>query len=975
MSTPTLDKSIDCGTSACVQVKLSRNVWSDFLYKNIIIDDGVLTLTPYNISGYIDKVVRVRTPMSCENPDKPCATCDHQVMWTKDTSPPDLMKSHKRPAICHKLGTLKMASMRTANEITIKEAWDRLTRAMIDDPDWAWSVQCNIAMPIMDHLQCNRKDANTAASMLIQHLFHYDITGHKYYQDIINCPVAMSPEQLYMIGDQQRRVVESDKQPETVNNPVEETYVMNQLKQRYPLSDNFDPDYAKFGIKNKYDLISSKLILANTEIPFHQKVKEYFIEHAYYSNSKYPSILFMIGESLNNDSVLFKTLKVGSWETGTIIILNDELNIDDFKLVLNPAGETTTTDVKLDTSVPVKKDQSSEETEAVADQTRDRQVYEFFKIGWTYINKNNPAIRYICVAHSFEQRIILSMMISSNKYGFSTEKAIRIPFTEINLDDWQLFRELDSIVDVNSTATHHENVRNFFTHGMTYLKKHRDGVYYTYRDDMSSHKRLVFECKSLDWGDGPFRTADIERINLDDWQAVESVSGVTKNRYTHEQIKPKTMAESIKAELVDCIINDHVRNVHDFFVFGTKYLNTRVRGARFIFRGYHFTNVLCFEKVETDGVHEYKSIVTYHTGEIYLSDWRSFKDVGLYSFDDTVKFCKEHNVSLITACQSVKELYKLPSIEEHKSTVPPPLDITQELLCTKHMKASSPVTVCENYAEFIKTFGNGNETVAEFISNVTPEDRDSLFELGARYTIRNYPHAVFILKHKSDTVFVFDVIELKSSTYIGLFSMQLSVLKLADIERKHIPESPIHFGESEEAMTNSIKCMESSDGCGVSSEKVGGPTTEGSFKSGVFYQHHDYPNLLLTLNPNWNTFGDMVVFNLIDSNSEPKGTIILKESELKLADFEKVDKPEPQVDEQKICTLDHTIILNEFFKPGVIYRHRQYPIWNYFVVDSKQPESDKIAFIICDHDNEGRRSVQLIKDKIDLSDWTIVAKE
>ncbi len=348
MSTPKLDKSIDCGTSAWVQIRLNRSAWSDFLYKNIITTDGVLTLTPYNIRGYIDKIVKVRTPMCCENPDKPCATCDSQVLWTKDTSPPDLMKSHNRPTICHNLTALKMMTMRTAimdminykpkpyigvivatsddskpevpdgptatEDNPIKAAWGNLTKAMVDDPDWAWSVHCNLAMPIMDTLNCSHKDANLTAAALMQHVFHYDITTHKCYQDIINRSVSLRSHQLMSVADQRKHEVDcldsginpwslNDKLmaawssqldqhrratvilPEpakigtivkqtlctddfngvdiirlgTTNNPVEETYIMNHLKPRELLSDKFDPDYAKFGIRNKYDLVRVSL--------------------------------------------------------------------------------------------------------------------------------------------------------------------------------------------------------------------------------------------------------------------------------------------------------------------------------------------------------------------------------------------------------------------------------------------------------------------------------------------------------------------------------------------------------------------------------------------------------------------------------------------------------------------------------------------------------------------------------------------
>lgn len=189
----------------------------------------------------------------------------------------------------------------------IKGAWHILTMAMITDPDWAWSVHCNLAMPIMDTLNCSHIEANNAAAILMKHIFNYDVTQLREFKDIIRRSVSESN------GDRTKS-----------------------------LSDKFDPDYAKFGIRNKYDLVrGGKLIPVNPEIPFHQKVEEYFIENAYYSNEKYPWVLFMIGESLNNDSTLFKTIKAGNLGDmeRTLIIPNDELNFDDFKLVWNPANE------------------------------------------------------------------------------------------------------------------------------------------------------------------------------------------------------------------------------------------------------------------------------------------------------------------------------------------------------------------------------------------------------------------------------------------------------------------------------------------------------------------------------------------------------------------------------------------------------------------------------------------------------------
>lgn len=219
------------------------------------------------------------------------------------------------------------------------------------------------------------------------------------------------------------------------------------------------------------DLERGKFMLVNPEIPFHQKVREQFIEHAYYVNHNYPSFLFIIGESLTNDSVLFKTIKVGSWETSFLIILNDELNFDDFKLVLNPAEKTT-----KEASVT-------------------------------------------CDASDFLSNL-------TNRI-----KLLDVPPVDPCDKDHS-----SKGIESNRIEAHREKVLSFFKHGMTYLKKHRGDIRYIYRDDMSSHKKLVFECESGDSHDGAFRTVDFETINLDDWQVVED-NKITKNRYIHDQVE------------------------------------------------------------------------------------------------------------------------------------------------------------------------------------------------------------------------------------------------------------------------------------------------------------------------------------------------------------------------------------------------------------------------------------------------------
>jgi hypothetical protein len=50
------------------------------------------------------------------------------------------------------------------------------------DPEYAWALFCNIAMPLVDAAGLSHKAANEAAAHLMQHLFECDITTHEHYQ-------------------------------------------------------------------------------------------------------------------------------------------------------------------------------------------------------------------------------------------------------------------------------------------------------------------------------------------------------------------------------------------------------------------------------------------------------------------------------------------------------------------------------------------------------------------------------------------------------------------------------------------------------------------------------------------------------------------------------------------------------------------------------------------------------------------------
>lgn len=59
--------------------------------------------------------------------------------------------------------------------------WAALTTKIQADPEYAWAVHCNLAVPIMDVTGVSHELANEAAAHLMQHLWQTDITTHPHY--------------------------------------------------------------------------------------------------------------------------------------------------------------------------------------------------------------------------------------------------------------------------------------------------------------------------------------------------------------------------------------------------------------------------------------------------------------------------------------------------------------------------------------------------------------------------------------------------------------------------------------------------------------------------------------------------------------------------------------------------------------------------------------------------------------------------
>ena len=65
----------DCGTHRGLLVDLNTHNSKKFLYRNIIVGDELVALTPDNIGKYIDKQVLLRSPMYCQSKDGYCYNC------------------------------------------------------------------------------------------------------------------------------------------------------------------------------------------------------------------------------------------------------------------------------------------------------------------------------------------------------------------------------------------------------------------------------------------------------------------------------------------------------------------------------------------------------------------------------------------------------------------------------------------------------------------------------------------------------------------------------------------------------------------------------------------------------------------------------------------------------------------------------------------------------------------------------------
>jgi hypothetical protein len=72
----------DCGSQNYLQVMLSRDIASKFIYRTILVGDKLVTLTEENLPSYMGKMVLMRSPMHCHTDNGYCYTCMGETFRT-----------------------------------------------------------------------------------------------------------------------------------------------------------------------------------------------------------------------------------------------------------------------------------------------------------------------------------------------------------------------------------------------------------------------------------------------------------------------------------------------------------------------------------------------------------------------------------------------------------------------------------------------------------------------------------------------------------------------------------------------------------------------------------------------------------------------------------------------------------------------------------------------------------------------------
>ena len=103
---------LDCGTDKYINIHINSATKNLFLYRFVIEGSKLVELTPENIDNYVDKDVKLRSPMTCKNP-KLCVHCAGTLYKR--------MNIDKVGTICSNMtGRLLNLSMKKMHNSTVK---------------------------------------------------------------------------------------------------------------------------------------------------------------------------------------------------------------------------------------------------------------------------------------------------------------------------------------------------------------------------------------------------------------------------------------------------------------------------------------------------------------------------------------------------------------------------------------------------------------------------------------------------------------------------------------------------------------------------------------------------------------------------------------------------------------------------------------------------------------------------------------
>ena len=106
------EKQVDCGTKHYLSIVIPKDLKSMFLYRFIIDGAKLVELTPENIDNYVDKEVKLRSPMLCKG-DTICEHCAGTLFKRMDLKDCGLVASNMT-------GSLLNLSMKKMHDSTVK---------------------------------------------------------------------------------------------------------------------------------------------------------------------------------------------------------------------------------------------------------------------------------------------------------------------------------------------------------------------------------------------------------------------------------------------------------------------------------------------------------------------------------------------------------------------------------------------------------------------------------------------------------------------------------------------------------------------------------------------------------------------------------------------------------------------------------------------------------------------------------------